>query len=125
MAMRHDRPTRRKILLACAHLILTTTPVDADEIPAGCMFYKAATPNERPESVQFFPGGKRSFVEIRYGYGMPVRCRYSRQATSSFIGCNGHSPEPFSFVGPTIDVQTFDILVFRNAAWYKVCYEPV
>lgn len=112
-------------MLAVALLAFAATPALADEIPAECIFYKVGTPKYWRGDVQFSPGGVFSFVVIHDEAGKPTRCHYSIETIPFSITCHGRAPEPFSFVGSTLDVQNHDILVFRNAAWYKVCYKPV
>jgi hypothetical protein len=113
-------------MVAFVLLFFAATPALADEFPGGeCIFYKMGTPEYQRGDVQFRPGRTRSLVEIHDEAGKPTRCRYSTETTPFYIKCHGQAPEPFSFVGPTMHVQTHDILVFRNAAWYKICYTPV
>jgi hypothetical protein len=112
-------------VLTVTLLAFAATPALADEIPADCVFYKVGTPKYWRGDVQFSPGEAFSLVMIHDEAGKPIRCRYSIRTIPFSITCHGRASEPFSFVGPTLDVQTHDILVFRNAAWYKVCYKPV
>jgi hypothetical protein len=111
--------------LFIAALLILATPALADEFTGGCVFYKAGTPEYRRGDVQFIPGDAFSLVVIHNEAGKPTRCLYSMATPPFKITCRGHTTELFSFVGPTLDVQSHDILVFRNAAWYKVCYKPV
>lgn len=127
--MFYDASLRKRseagVVLAVVLLAFFATPALAEEIPAGCIFYKAGTPKYRRGDVQFSPGEAFSLAMFHDEAGKPIRCRYSIKTVPFFIICHGRAPEPFSFVGPTLDVQTHDILVLRNAAWYKVCYVPV
>jgi len=113
------------IALAVALFAFAATPALADEFPVGCVFQKGGTPNSELADVQFMPGDTLSIVEIHDETGKPTRCLYSIKTTPFSITCRGREPEHFSFVGPTLGVQTHDILIFRNAVWYKVCYKPV
>jgi hypothetical protein len=113
-------------MVAFVLLFLAAAPAFADEFPGGgCIFYKFGRPEYRRGDVQFIPGRGLSLIEIHDAAGKPTRCRYSIETMPFYIRCHGREPEPFSFVGPTMHVQTHDILVFRNAAWYRVCYTPV
>jgi hypothetical protein len=111
------------VVLAVALLSFASTAASADEFPAGCVFYKAGAPKDQIDDVQFIPGEAFSFAVIHDKAGKPTRCLYSTETTPFTITCQGRAPEPFSFAGPAL--HTHDILVFRNAAWYKVCYKPV
>ena len=110
-------------VLAVAFLSFAATPAPADEFPEGCFFHRAGAPEDQLGDVQFIPGEAYSFVVIHDEAGKPARCLYSIETIPFTITCRGQAPEPFSFAGPAL--QTHDILVFRNAAWYKVCYKPV
>jgi hypothetical protein len=110
-------------VLAVALLSFAATPAPADEFPVGCFFYKVGGPKDQLGDVQFIPGEAYSFVVIHDDAGKPSRCLYSTETIPFTITCQGQASAPFSFAGPAL--QTHDILVFRNAAWYKVCYKPV
>ena len=110
-------------VLAVALLSFAAAPALADEFPVGCDFHKVGAAKDQLDDVQFIPGEAFSFVVIHDEAGKPARCLYSIETIPFTITCRGLAPEPFSFAGPAL--QTHDILVFRNVAWYKVCYKPV
>lgn len=113
------------VIWAVALFVATATSALADEFPVGCIFHKAGASQRGLDDVQFISGKRLSFVMIHDKDGKPTRCLYSIKTTPFTITCGGRAPEPFSFVGPTPDAQSHDILVFRSATWYKVCYKPV
>lgn len=110
---------------AAALFVSMATSALADEFPVGCIFHKASPSQHQLDDVEFIPGERVSFVVIHDKAGKPTRCLYSTKTNPFTITCDGRAPEPFSFAGATLDAQSRDILIFRNAAWYKVCYKPV
>ena len=120
------RVLQRIVAVVLFDALLAASPLHADEFPVGCVFYKASATGYQGEQVQFLPGEKFSVAVINDGYGKkPTYCLYSIETTPYSLRCQGQGVETFSFVGPTWDVQTHDILVFRNTAWYKRCFKPV
>lgn len=120
-----QKRSRGCAVLAAALFVFPAGSVLAHGFPVGCVFQKAGASQHQLDDVEFVPGTRFSFVVIHDKAGKPSRCFYSTKTTPFTITCNGRAPEPFSFAGPALNAQSHDILVFRNSAWYKVCYKPV
>ncbi|WP_152536225.1 hypothetical protein [Mesorhizobium loti] len=115
----------RKVAFAFAVVTVVMSPAFADSYADGCIYYQSNAPDNLFPELQFILGGDKSSVTINERAGeLPRRCAYSIRTTPFLIKCGKHTPEPFAFAGPTIDKKTHDILIFRNAAWYRVCYTP-